>query len=465
MIPDYIFPFDRANIHQLRDFLLNQRKIAGWTQEELAERSGVSVRTIRNLETGTNTNPRRSSVALLLKALGTATASFAEPSTWDHDRPRLLRPHSEPQQSNAPGLPPWRGPHPPHNPLVGRQADMGHILAAAQRNRLTVLTGPGGVGKTRLALTVAARLRPLFLEGVATAELHHCLSEQLGPRAQDELTYLVREMIGADTWLDGEAQAGRRLLILDGAEHVPHQTVHLARRLLDEYPGLHILVTSRRMLTIGEAETWEVEPLPVDDHDFHNGSMAAAVELFLRRTQASLPTLDLGNHLPLVTKLCRLLDGMPLAIEIAARRLRTLPLTSLLQEDTLFHLLGKTDASDLSRHRTLSDSVRWSYDLLSPPHRELLHELVAMPDTFSLEEALATRPNGSERSRVAQLLAELAEASLIQIRRGQQYRYRIYAVVRHFVAQLERRGTSGPDWSLGNDDYCLAVDGAWRPAI
>src|SRR5207244_974149 len=98
-----------------------------------------------------------------------------------------------------------------------------------------------------------------------------------------------------------------------------------------------------------------------------------------------------SNRLPLVSKLCGLLDGIPLSIEIAAQRLRSLPLTSLLNDGTLFHLLDRVDAGDLSRHRTLSRSVRWSYDLLPTPHRELLHRLVALPGTFSLDDALAVR--------------------------------------------------------------------------
>lgn len=483
-IRNELFPFDRTDIHQLRDFLLNQRRISGWTQEELSERSGVSVRTIRNLETGSNTNPRRTSVGLLLTAFGATAASLSEAASWDSDVwPMLPEQHSDPHRSNASALPPWRGPRPLSDPLVGRQADMRHILAAAQRSRLIVLTGPGGVGKTRLALAAAARLRPLFRDGVAVAELHDCPPEHLEPvRAGQELARLVQEVTGEDTHLRGGAQTGRRLLVLDSAEHVVQQTARTARQLLDEHPGLHLLVTSRRALAVGAAETWEVEPLRVDCQEGRDVTVPSAVELFLRRVQASLPTLDLGNRLALVSKLCRLLDGVPLAIEIAAQRLRSLPLTSLLHDGTLFHLLDQVDVGDLSRHRTLSGSVRWSYELLPPPHRELLHELAALPDTFSLDDALTVQPGGrSGAAQVAHLLAELADASLVQIKREQQYKYRVPALVRHWVAQVERPGitgtaatagipiTAGPGWpdrSPEQDCYWPALVGsAWRPAI
>ncbi|MFP3987353.1 helix-turn-helix domain-containing protein [Streptomyces sp. E11-3] len=437
-------------MHQLRDFLLNQRRISGWTQEELSERSGVSVRTIRNLETGSNTNPRRTSVALLLTALGAAPASLSETGPWGGGSGLALMPQqrSESQLERTTTLPPWRGPRPLGDPLVGRSADTRHILAAAQRSRLIVLTGPGGVGKTRLALAAASRLRPLFRDGVAVAELHDCPPEHLEPEgARAELTRVTQGLTRADDHQRGSAHSGRQLLVLDGAEHVAQQTARTVRQLLDEHPGLHLLVTSRRALAVGAAETWEVGPLCVDGQDSRDMTVPSAVELFLHRVQSSLPTLDLGRHLPLVSRLCRLLDGVPLAIEIAAQRLRSLPLTSLLDEETLFQLLDQVDASGLSVHRTLSDSVRWSYDLLPAPHRELLRDLVALPDGFSLDAATTVPSGRSGAVRVAHLLAELADASLIQINRERQYTYRIHALVRHVVGQVERPGgTSSAPW-------------------
>ncbi|MEU3047555.1 helix-turn-helix domain-containing protein [Streptomyces sp. NPDC006984] len=447
MMSSEFVPFDRTDIHQLRDFLLNQRRVSGWTQEELSERSGVSVRTIRNLETGSNTNPRRTSVALLLSALGAAPAAPSEAPGWDGSCWTAL-PDRQPEPTHVPQrastLSPWQGPRPQRDPLVGRQADLRHVLAAAQRSRLIILTGSGGVGKTRLALAAAARLRPLFREGVAVAELRDCPPEHLDPvRTRAELTRVTRELVGEPATASGDSGSpGRRLVVLDGAEHVVQQTARLARRLLDTHPGLHLIVTSRRALASGSAETWEVEPLPVEGHDGQDGRDAGvpgAVELLLRRVQAGLPLLDLAHHLPQVHRLCQLLDGVPLAIEIAAQRLRSLPLSSLLDEQTLFHLLDQADTGGLSAHRTLSESVRWSYDLLPEQHRELLHELVALPDGFSLEQVLTARPaRRLGMMRVAHLLAELADASLVQTHRERHYTYRVHALVRHVVAQTTR---------------------------
>ncbi|MFD7280804.1 helix-turn-helix domain-containing protein [Streptomyces sp. NPDC059862] len=422
------------DVHQLREFLISRRRITGWTQEELSERSGVSVRTIRNLETGSNTNPRRTSVELLLSALGAAPA---ETASWGGvNWPLIPEQRSETHRDRTARPSPWHGPRPLGDPLVGRQADMRHILAAAQRSRLIVLTGPGGVGKTRLALAVASRLRPLFPDGVAVAELHDCTPEHLDPaRAQAELARIAGKLTGEPVG------PGRRLLVLDAAERVVRQTARLARQLLDQHPGLHLLVTSRRALAAAAAESWEVEPLRVDGREGRDAPPPSAVELLLRRVQACLPTLDLAQHLPQVTALCRLLDGVPLAIEIAAQRLRSLPLTSLLREETLFQLLDQVDASGLSAHRTLSDSVRWSYDLLPRPHRALLHDLVTLPDGFSLDDVLASRPGRDrEMTRVAHLLAELADASLVQTNRQGRYEYRVHALVRHVVAHTGRSG-------------------------
>ncbi|MEU0393699.1 helix-turn-helix domain-containing protein [Streptomyces sp. NPDC006208] len=462
VMPSEFISFDRTDIHQLRDFLLNQRRVSGWTQEELSERSGVSVRTIRNLETGSNTNPRRASVALLLTALGAAPASLSEPAPWESSGWTVLpEPRPEAQRSRTATLSPWHGPRPLRDPLVGRQADMRHILSSAQRSRLIILTGPGGVGKTRLALAAASRLRPLFRDGVAVVELRDCPPEHLDPaRTRAELTRVTQDLIGEAAPSRGGAQSGRRLLVLDGAEHVAQQTARIARQLLDEHPGLHLMVTSRRALAAGASETWEVEPLWVDGQEGRDMTVPSAVELLLRRVQASLPTLDLAHHLPQVTTLCRLLDGVPLAIEIAAQRLRSLPLTSLLHEETLFHLLDQADTGGLSAHRTLSDSVRWSYDLLPAPHRELLRDLVGLPNGFSLDDVLTAQP--SRRSgmvRVAHLLAELVDASLVQTNRERQYTYRIHELVRHVVTHAERSTDTGSVRSPESDCQGLVAAG------
>lgn len=440
--------FGRMDVHQLRDFLLNQRRVSGWTQEELAERSGVSVRTIRNLETGTNTNPRRSSVELLLNALGGAPAAPAGPAVWGSGEVTLVptqRPRSEHDRVEAA---PWYGPRPLGDPMVGREADMRHILASAQRSRLIVLTGPGGVGKTRLALAAANRLRPLFPGGVAVAELRDCTPEHLEPvRARAELDGLTEGLTGAPG-----GGTGRRLLVLDGAERVVRQTARLARRLLDEHPGLHLLVTSRRALAAGAAESWEVEPLRVDGPGERDAGVPSAVELLLRRVRSGLPTLDLAPHMPQVTTLCRLLDGVPLAIEIAAQRLRSLPLGSLLREETLFPLLDQVDAGALSAHRTLSHSVRWSYDLLPAPHRDLLHDLVALPDPFALDDVLAGRQGpAGQAPQLAHRLAELVDSSLVQTLRQGQYQYRVHALVRHVVTRARQQ--SAAPCGHGADEY------------
>ncbi|MER7787225.1 helix-turn-helix domain-containing protein [Streptomyces sp. NPDC097640] len=470
-IPNDFMSFDRTDTHQLRDFLLSQRRISGWTQEELSERSGVSVRTIRNLETGSNTNPRRTSVALLLSALGAGPAPLPEAASWGGDDMTVVPDqHQHAQPHRTAELSPWHGPRPLGDPLVGRQTDMRHILASAQRSRLVVVTGPGGVGKTRLALAAASRLRPLFRDGVAVVELHDCPPEHLDPAyAGAELTRVTREFTNESEYLPRRVHSGRRLLILDGAEHVAQQTARLARQLLDEHPGLHLLVTSRRALAASAAETWEVEPLRVDGPKGRDMPVPSAVELLLRRVQAGLPTLDLAHHLPMVTRLCRLLDGVPLAIEIAAQRLRSLPLTSLLQEDTLFHLLDQADTGGLSAHRTLSDSVRWSYDLLPAPHRQLLRDLVALPDGFTLDDVLTAQPSRRpDLVRVAHLLAELVDASLVQTHRERQYTYRVHALVRHVVTQLERQHpqhtAASADAGTARSAEPLPLGRAGRPA-
>ncbi|MGW7412263.1 helix-turn-helix domain-containing protein [Streptomyces sp. NPDC054863] len=450
LVPNGLFLLDRKDIHQLREFLTNQRKISGWTQEELSERSGVSVRTIRNLETGSNTNPRRTSVDLLLSAFGATIAETATP--WGSEGwPVLPEQRAEPHFSQAPELPPWHGPWPLNDPLVGRQTDLRHVMAAVQRSPIVVLTGAGGVGKSRLAHAAAVRLRPLFRNGVAVADLHSCPPEHLDSSlAGSELTRVVRELDGECGFLRGGSRTGHRLLVLDNAEHVLQHAARIARNLLSEHPGLHLIITSRRTPSIGATETWAVEPLRVEGPDGGEATVPSAVEHFLRRVQAGLPTLDLGNQLPLVTRLCRLLDGIPLALEVAAQRLRSLPLTSLLQGGNLFPLLDQVDAGRLSRHRTLSDSVRWSYELLPAPHQDLLHELATVQSPFSLEDVLRVQQGHLDATQVAHLLADLADASLVHIERQLHYKYRVHALVRHWLLTHARRpGPAKTGASLG----------------
>jgi len=351
------------------EFLVTRRKAAGWSQEELAERSTVSVRTIRNLETGSIKSPRSNSVDLLLKALGIAPCTKQEPDpAWAEHRNGRAGPFQQHVADRPAGqrCSKWLGPRGGPSPIVGRTADLDHISDSVERDRLVVLIGPGGVGKTRLALAAADRMRGQYRDGVVVVNVGAVFPDGACPRRDLERVHqAVVTSIGITA-----AQAGHQadprhsrplpadqqvLLVIDNAEHMIETVTHVSQRVLDDYAGLRLIVTSRRPMCAASAPTWEVEPLPVDSAT----NRSAAVELFLRLARSACPTLDLTNRLAAVAGLCAKLDGMPVAIELAALRLRSVSLDTLLRDEN-FLMLGRAESVGLPHQRTLKSSVQWS---------------------------------------------------------------------------------------------------------
>jgi predicted ATPase len=338
----------------------------------------------------------------------------------------------------------WRGRRPDPEHIIGRTVDLAYVVDAVRRSRLVVLTGPGGVGKTRLALAAADRIQPLFRDGVAVVELGHVPAERdTCDEAFAHVHRAVMTAITSDPPRRGLPQSGNRsgaprnpdlLLVLDNAEHVVTAVGRLARQLLAEQPGVRTMVTTRRPPGVTPAYVWEVGPLDVDAA----GGVPPAMELFLRRAAASCPTLDLAGSQPAVMELCRRLEGMPLAIELAARQVRSVPLDTLLRGEPIARILGQAGAGGLAHQRTLSDSVRWSYDLLGEVPRWLLHHLARLFDRFTIEdlERVPLWDDASGADPLVGSLADLVEASLIQVRRGTQYQYRFFSYVREFVNGL-----------------------------
>lgn len=401
-----------------RQFLIDQRKAIGWTQEELAERSNLSVRTIRNLEGGYISNPRRASVELLLDAFSSAFSSFSADGAavapgW---RARSAVPGEREDEA-----------------IVGRAEDVRHLVGAVRKHRLVVLTGPGGVGKSRLATAVGAQLRTLLRDGFAIAELGRLAPQ---PPQQPGDDAVVREVLARSLRAAADPADPHLLLLIDTAEHVVAALTQVTQQLLDSYPHLHLIVTSRRPLPIAAAHVWEVRPLDLTPAE--DGRPSEAVELFLRRAQASCPTLDLAGRMGPVAELCRKLDGVPLAIELAAHRVRSVSLDTLLREGPISQVLGRAAAAGLPHQSTLAESVRWSYDLLVPHQRQLLHELAGFAGPFTIEdlEQLRHRAAAPSSNLVGQL-SELVDESLVQVRRGPQYKYRLLSFVGEYVRSLQ----------------------------
>lgn len=403
--------------------ILKLRLDREWTQEELSTRSGISVRTISNLESGRIRNPRHSTVDLLLTVL-------------DPDLSRSMKARaSQPPSARAGAQRPagaWHGPRPARTPLIGRAADVEALAELVSAHQITVLTGPGGVGKSRLALAVGEAVGARFPGGVVVAELGRIPREGADP--QPSFALALRAV--ADL-VEAAAPAGRpALLVLDNAEHLPQTTALLVQHAQAAWPELHLIVTSRCALVLSGARTREVAAL----------APTAAEELLAQRIAAYAPAAEAAGDPSGFAQLSRTLDGIPRLIEFAAYRLRSAPLCSPLSAGDLLALLRAPDFLALPHQRSLEASLRWSWDLLSARQQYLLGRLAGLPaigcgDAHALAATVAELPLGE----LVCLAADLVDSSMLQLRRGTRYEYQILDHVRAFVNSLTHSGgASGP---------------------
>ncbi|MGP4103452.1 BTAD domain-containing putative transcriptional regulator [Nonomuraea sp. KM90] len=343
----------------------------------------------------------------------------------------------------------WRGPRPLLGGLVGREADLTGVAGLVRERRVVTLIGPGGVGKTALALIVANRLADRHSGGVAVVELGPLPAARPdGGRGEqlDVLAETICTLLGAPVGSLGPVEALTRavrdqsmLLVLDNAEHVTPVVAHLVEHLVGAADRVRMLVTSRHPLGIADETVWEVEPLPVPPGDGDDDPLGyAAVELYLRRAEQHCPTLDLSDSLPIVSELSRRVDGLPLGIELIAGRLRSISPAMLLERiDEWLGVLSRPGEHGLPHQRTLAATVQWSIDMLEPAERLLLSRLAVFAGSFDLEAAERVAGFGDlGASRVAVLLTGLIDHSLVHVIRCAEYRYRILAPIRKSCLEL-----------------------------
>jgi predicted ATPase/DNA-binding SARP family transcriptional activator len=313
---------------------------------------------------------------------------------------------------------------------VGKNADVSSVRTLVGQHRLTTLTGPGGTGKTRLATETGRALLDAVPDGVWLVELAAIGAD--GDVAQATLAALGRrDAILGDASIAETADrvvAALRdreaLLILDNCEHVIEPAAAFAYRLLGECRRLRILATSREPLGITGEALWPVEPLDV---------RSDAVQLLRDRAGAVRPGLGTDPHtLATMERVCRALDGMPLAIELAAARLRTMSLDQLADRlDDRFRLLTGGSRTALPRHRTLRAVVDWSWELLSDAERTVLRRLSVFSGGATLEAAERVCAGDA-----LELLTALTEKSLVVTDGGRAPRYRMLGTIKEYA---ERR--------------------------
>jgi predicted ATPase/DNA-binding SARP family transcriptional activator len=335
--------------------------------------------------------------------------------------------------------------------VVGRTAAVAELRALLHERRLVTLTGPGGVGKTRLALETATQSADAFRDGVWLVELARAAQAAAGTPADLVMAVLgIRDDSSMDPaeLLADALRTSQMLLILDNCEHLIHQAAKLTAQLVQAAPELRVLVTSREPLMLAGEVVWAVPPLalPAPAADPQPAALAqfSAVQLFVTRTGASVPgfRLDEGN-VQAVAALCRRLDGIPLALELAATRVRTLGVHELLARlDDRFRLLvtGHRDAP--ARQQTLQAVIDWSWELLTEPERLVLRRLAVAAGGCSLHAAEAIC--AEDDLDVPDLVARLVDRSLVTVADGPDGpRYRLLeSVAAYGLQRLHQAGES-----------------------
>jgi predicted ATPase/DNA-binding CsgD family transcriptional regulator len=321
--------------------------------------------------------------------------------------------------------------------FVGRGSEIAQVRVLLAGSRLVTLTGAGGVGKTRLALQVAADALAEFPAGVWQADLAPLTDPDVVPVAVARAMGLPDEAGRSPTeTITGFIGAGAALVVLDNCEHLLEACAVLAEDLLRACPELVIMATSREPVGVGAEATWRVPSLPLADE---------AIELFTDRARRARPGFAVTpDNAGAVAEICRRLDGIPLAIELAAARLRVFsPAEIAAGLHDRFRLLTGGSRTAVRRQQTLRASVDWSHALLTEPERALFRRLAAFAGGFDLEAAeVVGAGEGLAPYQVLDQLALLVDKSLVAAEESQgATRYRLLETVRQYA--LEKLGESG----------------------
>ena len=354
----------------------------------------------------------------------------------------------------------------PATPLVGREREAAAVegLVTGEGVRLVTLTGPGGVGKSRLVVEVARRLGPAFADGVRFVELAAVPAADLVAAAVAAGLRLTTSAGRLSADLVSYLRGRRLLLVLDNFEHVVGAAGLLAE-LLAVAPGVVVLVTSRVVLRLRGEHEFAVPPLPVPpagaDGDAGDARAYASVSLFVERAHAAAPGFAMNSeNAEAIAEICRRLDGLPLAIELAAARVRLLPPQALISRLGQRFSLLTGGARDLpERQRTLRNTLDWSYGLLSAGEQAMLARLGVFAGTFGLPatEAVCGQAAGREAGdpghagQVMDTLGALVDNSLVRAEtRGGEPRFALLETIREYALERLR---DGGDWAEAHDRH------------
>ncbi|HEY6354439.1 MAG TPA: AAA family ATPase, partial [Burkholderiaceae bacterium] len=336
--------------------------------------------------------------------------------------------------------------------LVGREREISEVKRLVATTRLLTLTGAGGVGKTRLALEAAAHLTADFPDGKYVVELAALREPTLVPQALAQAVG-VREQSGSPllSTLTNALMRRRGLILLDNCEHLLAASAALVAHVLRACPGVRFLVTSRAPLGVPGEVNWRVPSLSFPDRDGHAPTVEEAlgcdaVRLFSERASTARPgwAVNQANAADVV-HICRRLDGIPLAIELAAAWVRMLSAREISERlDDRFRLLVGGSVMQPERHRTLAAAVSWSYDLLLPEEQRLFERLAVFSGGFGLSAVGAVCSDATGHGSMLDLVSRLVDRSLVlaEPRDGElETRYRLLETLRAYAwERLQARG-------------------------
>ncbi|HYL27662.1 MAG TPA: helix-turn-helix domain-containing protein, partial [Candidatus Nitrosotalea sp.] len=424
------------------------RLAAGLSQEALAERARMSPFAISALERGHRRRPQIKTLELLVGALGLDGGRRAEfeAAARSEQRTKIEAVTLGPwlaasDQASAPNNLPRQA-----TPLVGRDEDLAKLAPLINENPLITLVGAGGVGKTRLALRLGEAALGDSPDGVWLVELAG-FGEPISPVESIASTFGLgdaekRPLLEV---VLQHLQSRRLLLILDNCEHVIEEAARTVEALARDAPNLRILATSREPLRVAAEHVYRVPPLAVPTKKALTANDArqyGAVELFAERANAAQAGFMLTDANAVVADICARLDGLPLAIELAATRTSVLCVSEIAERlDQRFSVLTNGRRTSTARQHTLRAMIDWSYDLLPESERKFFRKLGIFAGDFSLEAA-ATLQGESSGEAPFDLLATLVEKSLVHAEAiGDKTRFRLLESVRAYaLEQLAAHG-------------------------
>ena len=343
-----------------------------------------------------------------------------------------------------------------HTAFVGRERELQDVLGLLDEHRLVTLTGVGGGGKTRLALRAATRALASFPDGCWIAELAPVrdqtlvaleLADAIGVRARGEALPALTS-----------ALAGKKaLIVLDNCEHVVVGAAGLARSLLESGPGLKVMATSREPLRVPGEALYEVPPMPFPEDGGDDVGAFDAVRLFEERAAHAGSSSTLDTRRRAVAHICRRLDGIPLAIELAAARVGSMTPEQIADHlDDRFRILIRGSSGGPERHRTLEATFEWSYDLLDRRARRLFARLSVFRGSFALDAAeVVCAGDEVSPSDVMPLLTALVESSLVAgVETDTTTRYRLLETLRAYAHARLEEADEMPEVRRRHTEWC-----------